>query len=570
MDPEALSPDLINAVIHFTRIPHARRALYKLLNDPSFVHTDILDLPLEILERVVSFVDARDLIALRSTCKKLEKAATSSFAHQFIKCRRHVLSIYSLKTLVDIAAHPYFGKFIEAIILDTTWTFNIHSLTRSTNDGSLNHSGFCRALEEVFGHLSLYGNLNTLGVTDCNPTSFGIQELLSQPTAHLFKQERGHVLSFLRRYAGDVNINISQLDIDSAQALGLDGVGTGVFSFARSFTKGLSPSTSLKFKVSLPNTNDFGLIWNHNRRSLEMTGLTEWCLAVDDNMTFHLFYDMTVVSAANITELTLSGCHARMGRNYNKLIDVLHTCSRTLEKVKLSGIVIEGDSTWSPVLQLLARVPYLMEFELATLSRQVRGFVNSERQDAVILQIDEWFGHGDKVSAELEDLAAAVEADELSWESLNDTEKWTYHMTGRKKIPDTLEDESRNDSESITPDNDLDETIAAVPVASSTSEDDTLRETANMAGEIDVFGAMTQEEREQQEDLVAYWDYVKTSGQVARRHTSLESSDEAKLVSEDAQAGLHTSVSVNKQAMESDMTTLVEEVASMFSNLTLT
>lgn len=39
MDPEALSPDLINAIIHFTRIPHARRALYKLLNDPSFVHT---------------------------------------------------------------------------------------------------------------------------------------------------------------------------------------------------------------------------------------------------------------------------------------------------------------------------------------------------------------------------------------------------------------------------------------------------------------------------------------------------------------------------------------------------
>ncbi|KAH0172292.1 hypothetical protein KCU67_g1788, partial [Aureobasidium melanogenum] len=238
--------------------------------------------------------------------------------------------------------------------------------------------------------------------------------------------------------------------------------------------------------------------------------------------------------------------------------------------VKLSGIVIKGDSTWSPVLQLLARAPYLMEFELATLSRRVRDYVNFEWQDAVILQIDEWFGHGDKVSAELEDLAAAVEADELSWESLNDTEKWTYHMTGRKKIPDTLEDESLNDSESITPDNDLDETVVAVPVASSTSEDDTLGETANMAEEIDVFGAMTQEEREQQEDLVAYWDYVKTSRQVAHRHTSLESSDEAKLVSDDAQAGLHTSVSVNKQAMESEMITLVEEVATLFGNLTLT
>jgi hypothetical protein len=419
----------------------------------------------------------------------------------------------------------------------------------------------------------MHGNINTLGVTDRNPSSFGIQELLSLPKAHPFVQERGSVLWYLRQGAKDANLNINHLDIDSAQALGSDSVGSDVFLFAdaeMNLAEELSSSKSLKLKVSRTNMSDFSLIWDHRRRNLEVSGLTEWSSGTPGDLTFRLFNNMTPISSAGITELTMSSCHARMNHHYSKLMELLVTCSTTLKRVKLSGIVIEGDSTWSPVLQLLAHAPYLMEFELATLSRQVRGFVDSERQNAVILQIDEWFGHGDKVSAELEDLAAAVEADELSWESLNDTEKWTYHMTGRKKIPDTLEDESLNDSESITPDNDLDETIAAVPVASSTSEDDTLRETANMAGEIDVFEAMTQEEREQQEDLVAYWDYVKTSGQVAHRHTSLESSDEAKLVSEDAQAGLHTSVSVNKQAMESEITTLVEEVATLFSNLTLT
>ncbi|KAG9849959.1 hypothetical protein KCU98_g4674, partial [Aureobasidium melanogenum] len=390
MDPEALSSDLINAVIHFTRIPHARRALYELLNDPSFVHTDILDLPLEVLERVVSFVDARDLIALRSTCKKLEKAATSSFAHQFIKCRRHVLSTHSLKALVDIAAHPYFGKFVEAVILDTTCSLEYieSAITDKTPDGSLSYSDSYSALNDVLGYLSIHGNLKTLGVTDRNSTSFDVECFAST-------------------------------------ALGL--------------RKGLSPSTSLKFKVSMTNMNDLGLIWDHKRKTLELSGLTLWSSASPDNMLFGLLNNMTSLSTANITELTLSGCRV-MNHDYRKLMELLHACSRTLERVKLSGIVIEDDSTWSQVLQLLARAPDLMEFKMATLSRKVYRPAGYKWRNALIVQIDEWFGNGENVSAELVQLAATVEADELAWESLPNTEKWTYHMTGRKKTLKTLED----------------------------------------------------------------------------------------------------------------------------------
>lgn len=400
---------------------------------------------------MVSFVDARDLVALRSTCKKLEKAATSSFAHQFIKCRRHVLSTHSLKALVDIAAHPYFGKFVEAVILDTTCSLEYieSAITDKTPDGSLSYFDSYSALNDVLGYLSMHGNLNTLGVTDRNPTSFGIQELLSRPTAHIYKQERSRVLLKLRHLAKKVNLNISQLELDSVQALGSDSISSDVECFASTslgLRKGLSPSTSLKFKVSMTNMKDLGLIWDHKRKTLEMSGLTLWSSASPDNMLFSLLNNMTSLSTANITELTLSGCRV-MNHDYRKLMELLHACSRTLERVKLSGIVIEDNSTWSQVLQLLARAPHLMEFKMAALSRKVYRLAGYKWRNALIVQIDEWFGNGENISAELVQLAATVEADELAWESLANTEKWTYHMTGRKKTLKTLEDKLDENSQ---------------------------------------------------------------------------------------------------------------------------
>lgn len=69
----------------------------------------ILKLPRGVLGRMVSFVDTNDLTALRLTCKKLEKAVMSKFVDHFIKCRRHVLSLYSLLTLAHVVTHPVFG-----------------------------------------------------------------------------------------------------------------------------------------------------------------------------------------------------------------------------------------------------------------------------------------------------------------------------------------------------------------------------------------------------------------------------------------------------------------------------
>ncbi|KAH0369853.1 hypothetical protein KCU65_g2953, partial [Aureobasidium melanogenum] len=408
---------------------------------PKRGHPYILDLPLDILELVIHFMDTNDITALRSTCKKLEKAAMSKFVDQFIKCRRHILNLYSLVSLAGVVRHPIFGKAIKTIIIDTTFPLENDEPTRS----HCTHNDLYQILEEIFGYLSLHGNLETLGVTDRNPTSVGIQWLLSRPTAHHFKQERGHMLLKVQECAKDANLTISQLDVDSAQHLGSDSMGLEVDAFASTVFElagGLSPSVSLKFKVSMTNMTEFRLIWDHERKGLEITGLTEWHLNVPDNMVFGLFQDMTSVSAANITELTLSDCHARMDHDYRKLMELLRICSGTLKRVKLSGILIESDSKWSPVLRHLARAPFLMDFGLEALSRKLHTFVNSKWQSAIIVHIDRAFGNGDKVSAELNDLAAMVEADEFAWEPIDDREpeKESHRMTSRRKTLEMVED----------------------------------------------------------------------------------------------------------------------------------
>lgn len=292
--------------------------------------------------------------------------------------------------------------------------------------------------------MSVHGNLKTLGVTDRNPASFGIQALLSRPTARRLKQERGHILLKLRECAKDANLTVGQLDIDSAQYLGPDFMGSDLHAFASTVlavAEGLSPSRSLRLKVSMMNMDEFRLIWDHKHRSLEVTGLTEWLLDGSENMLFGVFSDMTPVLAASIRHLTLSNCHTWMDYDYIKLMELLRICSRTLERVKLSGIAITNDSKWSPVFRLLARAPHLMEFEITALSRQVHTLVVSNYRSAMIVYTDQALGAGDKVSTELNDLATMVEADEIAWESLDDRdpEKWTYRMTSLKKTSKTVD-----------------------------------------------------------------------------------------------------------------------------------
>lgn len=409
----------------------------------------MLDLPLEVLEHVVSFVGPKDLIALRTTCEKLEEATKSRFIDRFIECRRHVLRIHSLKALIDIAAHPHFGRFVKTIILDTTCPFEHDGKRYVASTQSFDHFDACKLLKVAFRHLKMHGQTITLGMTDRNRTSYGIWKLVSpQSTFHLLKQDRAFVFLILRMCADELDIIVSKWVFDLREIAPNATRGGSVHKFASetlNVTRILSPSRSLKFNVLKAHFTlrivELELIWDHEKGSLEMSGLTQWCPRALRNVTFNLLDGLNSVAAAKITELTLSSCRITSDIDHDQFMKFLQTCSKTLGRVRLSGIVIADDSRWSPVLRLLARAPYLAKFELATLSREFQARVNSEKRTVVVVYIDEWSGHGGNISAELDDLAAAVEADESRWESVDNfhPKKWIYRMTGRKKTPDTLE-----------------------------------------------------------------------------------------------------------------------------------
>jgi len=82
------------------------------------VATAIKDLPSEVLEMIANNLDLKDLAPCRLVSKSMSEAANNRFAKVFFSRRFHVASSYSVKALVDITAHPFFGKHVTAVIMD--------------------------------------------------------------------------------------------------------------------------------------------------------------------------------------------------------------------------------------------------------------------------------------------------------------------------------------------------------------------------------------------------------------------------------------------------------------------
>jgi hypothetical protein len=198
----------------------------------------MLSLPVEALERVVSFSDPKEVKTLRSTCRKLEEAAINSFIDHSVRCRHHAITIYSLKTLIEITTHPYFVKFVKKIILDTTFPFKkLGDVYLSAIDEPLNYEGFHFLVWTALYRLKMQSNHVTLGVTDFNESCFGFKELLSRPTAHLFKQERHDTFQMLRDFATEkeINLNINGFDLDLSENRGASREDSEALKFVSTF-----------------------------------------------------------------------------------------------------------------------------------------------------------------------------------------------------------------------------------------------------------------------------------------------------------------------------------------------
>ncbi|KEQ59067.1 uncharacterized protein M437DRAFT_20872, partial [Aureobasidium melanogenum CBS 110374] len=74
-------------------------------------------MPSEILSLIVNLVDSQSLKTLRLTNKRLCAISSGPFAKRHFSERKHVASTYSMEALVQITAHPFFGKFVKTVVI---------------------------------------------------------------------------------------------------------------------------------------------------------------------------------------------------------------------------------------------------------------------------------------------------------------------------------------------------------------------------------------------------------------------------------------------------------------------
>ncbi|KAH0393660.1 hypothetical protein KCU89_g12181, partial [Aureobasidium melanogenum] len=79
-------------------------------------HANMDALPLELKQRICSFLTPKELKSLRLTCKVFATAAERYFINRFVL----FLHPESLTTLRKIAEHETFSKYLTTIVYDTS------------------------------------------------------------------------------------------------------------------------------------------------------------------------------------------------------------------------------------------------------------------------------------------------------------------------------------------------------------------------------------------------------------------------------------------------------------------
>lgn len=86
--------------------------------------TSILDLPPELLERIISYAPKNVVLSTRLAHRALEYATFSGFAKRFFRKKGYLITRESLNTLESISKHPQLQKYVEHVWFNPDcWTF---------------------------------------------------------------------------------------------------------------------------------------------------------------------------------------------------------------------------------------------------------------------------------------------------------------------------------------------------------------------------------------------------------------------------------------------------------------
>jgi hypothetical protein len=176
----------------------------------------ILNIPLEVLLQITSYLTTPEYGYLRRACKQLEALLLGAFAKEFFSKRQFALLEFSIKTLVDIAKSRL-GPSLTHVIIHLGHPFagitsNVPGLTeleRALMDnkhcaGCINHDDFISTgldvemLSDALKHLP---NLETIGMRDFNSRNRrrdnGVWNSYGCPT---FEKETGRQLTLPGRF----------------------------------------------------------------------------------------------------------------------------------------------------------------------------------------------------------------------------------------------------------------------------------------------------------------------------------------------------------------------------------
>jgi hypothetical protein len=373
-------------------------------------------MPPEILLNVIDLAGRESLPALRLTNKYLCAVSNTPFATLHFSERRHVQSEYSMDALVEITAHPFFGKFVKTVILSGSrpeirsnpFVKNVpRSCTPCTPTLS---SSLCKhpaphhialrferlagKLQKAFSNIRHHSTLVSIGVCDSAHMCFGsaqyhadcatISKISSRSDIDFSKpiECNQFVKTYETIFSATVHsgCRIKGIKLFTSRVRYPDTPShlTEVRDMMRHFVDYLHRKLSIEWSLQLSRsrTPRYYLKYDQDTSELDLSGL-HFDLPAFGNVEVQTRRILALLVDRTMVQVKLRDCWFREP-------EVLRTlCSPTLERLTLHHVTLHtsepGTNIWSSFLDLLSRTSRLKYLELHHCAYE---FLDAENENA--------------------------------------------------------------------------------------------------------------------------------------------------------------------------------------------
>jgi len=321
-------------------------------------------MPNEILTMIVGLAGSATLRAIRLTNKQLCAVANEPFATLHFLERKHVATHYSLDALVEITAHPFFGRYVKAVIISSY--LQRDSLTPR-------NVMFRKKITQAFGNIKQNFGQVSVGVCNDPRGCFGSAKYLCRDGRLQRASQRFAMTKIFERMtvaARKAECEIGGVKIQvSGAALTRDEMrryGAEIRDMLSKLQGADSPPTSLDFEYLDASRRAFSMedriTYNHQTGRLNMSNLILGARVSDWSLYSYLENTLDWLSTRRITHLDISNC--AFGSTYTEQLLLIPT----IKNLRLRKITLETElfdrNLWSSFLHSIALLPELESFKL--------------------------------------------------------------------------------------------------------------------------------------------------------------------------------------------------------------